>query len=80
MSRKDDIWNKAKAIRGQNPDVWRKDDFGNKIKYGSYGTQGQYGWEVDHKNPVSKGGSNSMRNLRPLYWEENRQKGNKYPY
>jgi 5-methylcytosine-specific restriction endonuclease McrA len=80
MSRKDDVWQKAKPIRGQNPDVWRKDTYGNKIRYGSYGTQGEYGWELDHKNPKANGGTNNPRNIQPLYWEENRQKGDKYPY
>lgn len=80
MSRKDDAWNNANELRGYNPDVWRKDAYGNKIKYGSYGTQGDYGWEIDHKHPISKGGTNSSRNLQALYWEENRQKSNKYPY
>jgi len=74
------VWNKAKPIRGQNPDVYRKDDLGNKIRKASYGTQGEYGWEIDHKNPISKGGSDSLRNLRPLQWQENREKSDKYPH
>ena len=79
-SRKQQInhtWEQAKEIRGRNPDVWRRDSEGNLIKHGSYGTQGQYGWEVDHKNPVSKGGTDSPRNLQALHWRENREKGNK---
>ena len=73
----EEIWEKAKPIRGKNPDVWRKDTYGNKIKHGSYGTQGQYGWEFDHKNPRDNGGSDQLRNLQPLKWEENREKGAK---
>lgn len=73
-------WEKAKPIRGQNPDVYRKDDFGNKIRKASYGTQGEYGWELDHKKPSSKGGSDKAQNIQPLHWEENRQKSDKYPY
>jgi len=34
-------------------------------------------WEIDHKNPKDKGGSDQLRNLQPLYWEENREKGAK---
>lgn len=75
-----DTWGEAKPIRGKNPDTWRKDKFGNKIRRGSYGTQGEYGWELDHSKPKSKGGTNSDRNIQPLYWEENRKKSNKYPY
>lgn len=80
MSRKDNIWNNAKTIKGQNPDTWRKDNYGNTIRYGSYGTQGDYGWEIDHKNPKANGGTDNPRNLQALHWEENRKKSNKYPY
>ena len=75
--RKDEIWDKAKPIRGKNPETWRRDDEGNKLRKGSYGTTGDYGWEIDHKNPKSKGGSDNLRNLRPLHWKENREKGDK---
>ena len=76
----DKAWGKAKPIRGRNPDSWRKDKFGNKIRHGSYGTEGDYGWELDHKNPKSKGGSDKPKNIQPLHWEENRKKSDKYPY
>lgn len=33
--------------------------------------------EVDHKVPLSKGGSNSKRNLRVVSRTTNRKKGNK---
>jgi len=79
-SQKNQAWEKAKRIRGKNPKVWRKDKYGNKIKYGSYGTKGEYGWELDHKNPKDKGGSDTNRNRQALHWEENRKKSDKYPY
>lgn len=68
------IWEKAKPIKKKNPNVWRRDKYENKIRFGSYGTQGKYGWEVDHKNPKDKGGSDQLRNLQPLHWKENRKK------
>ena len=73
----EDVWEKAKPIRGRNPDTWRRDAAGNKLRKGSYGTLGEYGWEVDHKNPKSKGGTDNPRNLRALHWEANRKKGDK---
>lgn len=73
----EDTWDKAKPIRGKNPDAWRKDPEGNKIRKGSYGTIGEFGWEVDHKNPVAKGGTDNPRNLQPLHWEANRKKSDK---
>jgi len=71
----DEVWEKGTPIRGYDPDTWRRDDESNIIRYGSYGTQGDYGWEIDHKNPVAKGGTDNIRNLRPLHWQENREKG-----
>lgn len=73
----DEVWNKAKTIRGKDPNVWRKDIYDNKIRHGSYGTEGEYGWEIDHKNPKDNKGSDQLRNLQPLQWEENREKGAK---
>ncbi|MGC2423182.1 MAG: HNH endonuclease signature motif containing protein [Nitrospirota bacterium] len=72
------VWTKAKPIRGQNPDTWRKDAEGNKIRKASYGTLGQYGWEVDHIKPIAKGGTDDPRNLQALHWEENRAKSDEY--
>lgn len=74
----EDVWEKASTIRGKNPDVWRKDSKGQKIKKGSYGTQGEYGWHVDHKKPKAKGGSDDTRNLQALHWKENLKKSDKY--
>ena len=73
----DNAWDRAKPIRGKDPEVWRRDEEGNRIRHGSYGTQGDYGWEIDHRNPVSRGGTDNPRNLRALHWEENREKGDK---
>jgi len=72
-----DVWDKARPIRGKNPDVWRKDEAGNVIRFASYGTLGEYGWELDHKNPIARGGTESPRNLQALHWEENRAKSDK---
>ena len=70
----EDNWEKASEIRGRNPDVWRRDEEGNIMRWGSYGTVGEYGWEIDHRNPVANGGTDHPRNLRALHWQENREK------
>jgi 5-methylcytosine-specific restriction endonuclease McrA len=70
-------WEKAIPIRGQNPETWRRDSEGNKIRSASYGTQGKFGWEVDHKNPIAKGGTDHLRNIQALHWKENREKSDK---
>jgi 5-methylcytosine-specific restriction endonuclease McrA len=74
----ENAWERAQTIRGRNPDTWRRDEAGNIIRYGSYGTTGEYGWEIDHRKPVSRGGSEDPRNLRALHWQENREKSDKY--
>ena len=76
-SKVDQVWAKAKQVKGENPNVIRCDDNGNLIHKSSYGTEGEYGWEIDHIKPKSKGGSDDLRNLRPLHWKDNREKADK---
>ena len=70
-------WENAKPIRGKKPETWRRDLEGNKIRSGSYGTTGEYGWEVDHKNTKGKRGTEHMKNIQALHWKENRKKSDK---
>jgi 5-methylcytosine-specific restriction endonuclease McrA len=77
---KEIAWEKADTIRGKNPNLWRRDPYSNQIYKPAYGTEGEQGWEVDHKHPLSKGGTDNPRNLQALQTEENRKKGDKYPY
>lgn len=73
----EEVWEKARPVKGKNPDAWRKDAMGNMIRNASYGTHGEYGWDIDHKYPKSKGGSDADKNLQPLHWEANIKKGDK---
>ena len=47
-----------------------------KLAFTNYGRYGKKGaWEVDHSNPISKGGTDYFRNLVPACVECNRSKG-----
>ena len=76
----DQIFSKGQKIAGKNPDLYRIDTAGNEMYRYSYGKTSAMGWNVDHKRPVAKGGSDSMRNLQPMNSRENSRKGDKYPY
>jgi 5-methylcytosine-specific restriction endonuclease McrA len=45
----------------------------------AYGTETEYGWEIDHIRPVSDGGADDLENLQPLQWENNRYKSDNWP-
>ncbi|MHB9142588.1 MAG: HNH endonuclease signature motif containing protein [Paludibacter sp.] len=74
------VWDKGDIVRGKDPDQYRRDCAGNVIFKGSYGKDTPMGWCVDHKKPVSKGGTNHLNNLQPLQTEENEKKNNQYPW
>ena len=68
----DDVWKKGKAIDGYDSDVWRHDDFGKVMKYDEYGNrESKYGWEKDHIIPKEDGGTDDLKNLRPLNYKSN---------
>ena len=75
----DKVWEKGKKIVGVKTKSVKKDKFGEVIAKFHYGDTIQYGWEIDHIKPVSKGGTDDLSNLQPLYWENNRHKENNYP-
>ena len=74
------VWQKAKVVSNNNPDLFRQDYAGAWIRRDLYGNrESKYGWEIDHCKPVSKGGTDDLGNLYPLHWRNNQKKGNDYP-
>ena len=74
------VWEKAKAIDGHSPDIFRRDVCGAVIHRDDYGNNSShYGWEIDHIKPVACGGDDELDNLQPLQWRNNRGKGDDYP-
>lgn len=72
------VWNKATPIPGQSSDFYRVDKCKAIIQRNQYGNRNsQYGWEIDHINPVDNGGGDGINNLQPLHWQNNVSKSNR---
>jgi 5-methylcytosine-specific restriction endonuclease McrA len=72
------VWEKGKEIPAFSSKVWRWDKCGLIMKRYEYGNrQSDYGWEVDHINPVANGGHDVLSNLQPLNWKNNASKEDK---
>jgi len=75
------VWQKGRTIPNFDANTWRHDICGAVMKYSDHGnTNSQYGWEIDHIKPMALGGPNVFDNLQPLQWENNRKKGDTFPW
>jgi len=74
------VWDKLQSVKGEDPTMYKKDYAGAWIKRDEYGnTESSLGWEIDHRKPVAKGGTDDMWNLDALQWNNNRTKSDDYP-
>ncbi len=72
------VWDKGREIPDFPTSVWRWDKCEIIMKRSEYGNrQSEYGWEVDHINPVSNNGDDNLSNLQPLNWKINAAKEDK---
>ncbi len=79
-TRKSEVWEKGRRIKGKDPRFYRKDKCGNVMYYHSHGKNTPKGWTIDHSKPISKGGTDHLNNLQPLNSSTNRKKSDQYPY
>jgi hypothetical protein len=67
------VWQMA-TISKEFPPL-RVDCFGGLMFEHGYGVTGsKFGWEIDHRQAVAKGGGDELRNLQPLQWTNNLDK------
>ena len=70
------VWEKGRIVSSEDTSVFRKDACGAWIQLSKHGDRNSdYGWEIDHIQPVALGGSDFLSNLQPLHWKNNVEKG-----
>jgi len=74
------IWNKGIAVKGYDPAIFRKDVCGCWMRFDEHAEETDYGWEIDHILPRNLRGMTYIANLQPLWWRNNRLKGDSYPW
>jgi len=73
------VWNKGKAVSDSNPAFIRLEACGMWMAWSDYGKRSsRFGWEIDHIKPVAAGGTDELANLRPLNWQNNASKADRF--
>ena len=66
------VWSNAQTLSGKDPSAYRMDICGYTIKYTDHGNRdSDFGWEIDHINPVANDGGDELSNLQALHWKNN---------
>jgi len=74
----DSVWLKGTPIKGLNPNIWRLDASGKKIKRDKQNSKkSKYAWNIDHIIPKTREGSDELCNLQPLNRVDNIRFSNK---
>jgi len=70
-----EVWRKGQIIPKYDPNVWRWDVCGSVMNFEDHGNRdSDYGWEIDHIDPVVNGGGDELENLQPMNWKNNAKK------
>ena len=74
------IWEKGRSIDGVDSSMFRKDACGAWIARNKFAeSESDFGWNIDHIYPQSKGGDDNPENLRPLNIRNCISKADSYP-
>lgn len=74
---KDEVWKKAKIIKGLDPNEFRECSLSKKIiRYFDHGNnKSEYNWDIDHWIPKASGGPDDLWNLWAVSASKNRSMG-----
>ncbi len=62
------VWQLAQTVQGNDPHVWRKDEFGAWIHRGDYRRRSsEFGWEIAECGYRMR--ATGLASLRPMQWQ-----------